>query len=100
MSKGLERKRRIFFGTRKVYEYAWRHEAEADPGAIIVKTKWVDHNKGTRTCPIIRSRLCAMEFNNQELAEMFAPTPPLMATRWLVSRWRAEEDKDRGYIEP
>ena len=46
--------------------------------------RWVDvaRNGG------VRSRLVCQDFNNEKKHsdEMFAPTPPLLASRWCVSR--------------
>ena len=51
----------------------------------IVKTRWIDINKGDLENTIIRCRLVGKEFNNGELEGLFAGTPPLEALRLLLS---------------
>ena len=53
-------------------------------GAKIVGVRWVDTRKGDK----VRSRLVCTDFSRDKTHtdEMFAPTPPLLASRWLVSR--------------
>ena len=49
--------------------------------------RWVVTNKGASAEPRIRSRLVCQDFNfgGDPTAEMFAPTPPLGATKYLLS---------------
>ena len=55
-------------------------------GYILVGTTWVHTNKGTQYQPEIRSRLCAQEYSDgQSNDDLFAATPPLLATRFLLS---------------
>ena len=56
-------------------------------GTRIVGTRWVDTNKGTAEKPKVRSRLVCQEFNltGAPSGELCAPTPPLGATRYLIS---------------
>ena len=62
-----------------VYEYAWEKEARRDSGAKIIDTTWVDDLvKG-------KSRLCAREFANEARDDLFAPTPSLTASKWVIS---------------
>ena len=70
------------FAERRVYVVRPRTEALAK-GAKIVGVRWVDTRKGDK----VRSRLVCTDFNRdrQHNDEMFAPTPPLLASRWLVS---------------
>ena len=56
----------------------------------IIKTRWVDINKGDEQSPEIRCRLVAKEVkkrNNteEESANFFASTPPLEAVKFLIS---------------
>ena len=56
----------------------------------VIKTRWVDTNKGDERSPEIRCRLVAKEVkkrNNteQESANFFASTPPLEAVKFLIS---------------
>jgi len=55
-------------------------------GWKIIKTKWIDINKGDAEHPLIRSRFVGKEFNNGEVGGLFAGTPPLEALRLLLSR--------------
>ena len=51
----------------------------------MIGVRWVDCRKSAK----VRSRLVCMDFNRNKGKrsddEMFAPTPPLLASRWLVS---------------
>ena len=73
------------FTERRVYDVIDR--SRLPPGAKLVGVRWVDTNKGTDAAPRIRSRLVCQEFNfgGDPSGEMFAPTPPLGATRYLLS---------------
>ena len=74
------------FSSRRVYTVRPRWEATAK-GLKVVGVRWVDCMKGSK----VRSRLVCQDFNNDvkdgigRSDDMFAPTPPLMASRWLVS---------------
>ena len=76
------------FGARKVYEIRPRVEATSK-GARVVGVRWVDTLKGDK----VRSRLVAQDFNNDRVRsdEMFAATPPLVASRYLVSRMASQQ---------
>ncbi len=67
-----------------VYKHCQRSEMK--PGGKLANTRWVDVNKGTGDEPKHRSRLVTIEFNTDKTDELYAPTPPLSAFRWLVSR--------------
>ena len=68
-----------------VYEHVLRSDAKAEGGKKI-GVRWVDINKGTKESPKIRSRLVGQEFAGKELRDdLFAATPPLAATRTLLS---------------
>ena len=54
-------------------------------GWKVVKTRWIDVNKGDDKNPMYRSRFVAKEFNDCEAAGMFAATPPLEALKILIS---------------
>ena len=73
------------FAERGVYDVI--HKSKLPPNARIVGVRWVDTNKGSDDAPRIRSRLVAQDFNiwGDPTGEMFAPTPPLGATRYLLS---------------
>ena len=70
------------FTSRRVYVLRPRYEAKAK-GARVVGVRWVDTQKGDK----VRSRLVCQDFNTDKghNDEMFAATPPLLASRWLVS---------------
>jgi len=54
-------------------------------GIKIIKTRWIDVNKGDERNPLHRSRFVGKEFNDGKDATLFAATPPLEALRLLVS---------------
>ena len=73
-----------FIEKKKVWKRMTRREAER-LGYKIVKTRWIDVNKGDKDSPLHRSRLVAKEFNDGEVDGLFASTPPLEALRMLIS---------------
>lgn len=70
------------FAERKVYAVCPRWEATKN-GHKVVGVQWVDTAKGGK----VRSRLVAQDFNTDKgkVDELFAATPPLLASRWLCS---------------
>ena len=75
----------VGFDKRNVYSIVRRSWAEQN--SIPIKgTRWVDKRKGDK----VRSRLCVQDFNFKKgkvgPEELFAPTPPLVAARYTVSR--------------
>ena len=54
-------------------------------GWKIVKSRWLDINKGDDKNPKYRSRMVGKEFNDGELEGLVAATPPLEALRLLLS---------------
>ena len=81
------------FSERCVYEVRPRSEAEAK-NARILGVRWVDTMKGEA----VRSRLVCQDFNTDRghSDEMFAATPPLLASRWLVSLMASQGPKGLG----
>ena len=73
------------FQDRGVYDVVPRSQMRR--GAKLVGVCWADTNKGSAAIPRIRSRLVCQEYNfgNDASGDMFAPTPPLGATRFLLS---------------
>ena len=69
---------------KKVYVKIPRRQAIAN-GWKIIKTRWIDVNKGDEKNPQYRSRFVGKEFNDGEDAAMFAATPPLEALKVLIS---------------
>ena len=61
-----------------------REQAEEE-GIQILKTRWIDTNKGDAKLPVHRSRFVAKEFNQSREMGLFASTPPLEALKLLVS---------------
>ena len=55
-------------------------------GMKIIKTRWIDINKGDDENPIYRSRFVAKEYNDGEVQGLFAGTPPLEALRYIIHR--------------
>ena len=86
--------------SRKVYKYATRADAK-EAGKSVIKTKWVDTNKGDTTNPNYRSRLVAMEFRRGHQADVFAATPPLESLRLLLSVFcdGVQRGRERGIRE-
>ena len=68
---------------KKVWTKIPRAEA-VKQGIKIVKTRWIDINKGDDLKPVYRSRFVAKEFNDGEAQGLFAGTPPLEALRYLL----------------
>ena len=54
-------------------------------GWEIVKSRWIDINKGDGKSPTYRSRMVGKEFNDSVQEGLFAATPPLEALRLLLS---------------
>ena len=72
---------------RGVYKHVLREEARKDTSGKFIGVQWVDHNKGTQSQPQLRSRLVGQEFaNGQRRDDLYAPTPPLSAARYMLSR--------------
>ena len=65
-------------------------------GWKIIKTKWIDINKGDAKNPMYRSRFVGKEFNNGDADGLFAGTPPLEALRLILSR-TATGNQDMNY---
>ena len=64
-------------------------------GWKIVKTRWIDINKGDDANPVYRSRLVGKEFNDGNMDGIFAGTPPLEALRYIVHE-AATVDERKG----
>ena len=81
------------FSKRRVYEIRPRYEAEA-AGDNIIWVRWVDCAKNGG----VRSRLVCQELNtdSKRSDDMFAPTPPLLASRRLVSLMASQGNKGPG----
>ena len=66
------------FDEMGVYEVVDRQMAD---GYKIIRVRWVDVQKGDA----VKCRLVAMDFNNSVEDDLFAATPPLVATKLLLS---------------
>ena len=53
-------------------------------GYQVIKTRWIDINKGDDQNPVYRSRFVAKDFNTGDAQGLFAGTPPLEALRYLI----------------
>ena len=82
------------FSDRKVYIVRSRSEC-VGKGIKPIGVRWVDSRKNDA----VRSRLVAMDFNRNKGKkddEMFAPTPSLLASRWIVSRTASQNWRGQG----
>ena len=76
------RKLEIDYAERKpVWQKIPRRTAK-EQGWKIIKSRWIDINKGDDENPNYRSRMVGKEFNDREIEGLFAATPPLEARRW------------------
>ena len=62
-----------------------------EQGWKIIKSRWIDINKGYGEKPNYRSRMVGKEFNGWEGDGLFAATPPLEAL-WTILSWAATLD--------
>ena len=82
-----------FFRRKRVYRKMKR--SEIPRGAVVIRVRWVDINKGDEQNPDYRSRLVAMQFRDGKgAAEWFAATPPTEAMRIIISTAAMEVDKN------
>ena len=83
------------FDSRGVYEIRSRAWADAQ-GYPILWTRWVDRLKNGS----VRNRLCVQEFNRDKGKSgpevLSAPTPPLVAARYAVSRCASSSKMPRA----
>ena len=62
-----------------------------------IGVRWVDVNKGTKEVPKVRSRLVGQEFAHGERRDdLYAPTPPLAAARFLLSTCASQGKRGPG----
>ena len=80
---------------KKVWRKIRRSEA-IQKGWKIVKTRWIDVNKGDKFNPNYRSRFVAKEYNEGEGEGLFASTPPLEALRMLLSEVATSRQRRHG----
>jgi len=81
------------FKEMDVYSYVLREEARGDKNGKVVGVRWVDVQKGL----LVRSRLVAQEFaGKDEREDIFAATPPLFATKVVISDAASRGDGGKG----
>ena len=68
---------------KQVWEIVPREEARRN-GWKVIKSRWIDINKGDDVASLYRSRLVGKEFADKKVEGLFAGTPPLEALRFLV----------------
>ena len=68
---------------KRVYDKTPRDQALKCKWKII-RTRWIDINKGDDENPVYRSRLVGKEFNDGQMDGLFAATTPLEALRFIV----------------
>ena len=83
-----------FFDDMQVYDRVPRSEMLKRQGKII-KTRWIDVNKGDAQSPNYRSRLVGKEFKTYADDSLYASTPPLEALRLIMSRAATTDDHPR-----
>ena len=71
-----------------------------EQGWKIVRSRWIDINKGDDLHPNYRSRMVGKEFNDSELDGLFVATPPLDALRLLLSRAATDGSTRPGSSDP
>ena len=82
------RKLEISYAEKKpVWEKIQRWKAK-EQGWKIIKSRWIDINKGDDKNPNYRSRMVGEEFKDRDIEGLFAATPPLEALRLILS-WAA-----------
>ena len=72
-----------YFQKLKVYTKVPR---EISKGKKVIKTRWIDINKGDEASPDLRSRLVGKEFADSIDPGLYAATPPVEAMRVILSR--------------
>ena len=78
-----------------VYTKVSRAVATERTGKAPIKVMRVDHNKGSKDKPEIRSRLVAKEIKTSYKPELFAATPPLEALKLLMSLKASSQGENR-----
>ena len=77
-------------------------EAQSDPEAKIVGSRWVNCNKNDAHDPDVRCRLVAQEVNLHADDSFYAATPPLEAKRLLFSQFASRckhEDLQLSFVD-
>ena len=74
-----------------VYKVVLRSEA-VEKGKKIIGTRWLDVDKGSASCPDVRSRCVAKDFNTNAQDDLFAATPALEGVKSLISMTSSSAD--------
>ena len=72
-----------YIAQKQVWEIVPREEARRN-GWKVIKSRWIDINKGDDVASLYRSTLVGKEFADKKVDGLFAGTPPLEALRFLV----------------
>ena len=72
-----------YISQKQVWEIVPREEARRN-GWKVIKSRWIDINKGDDVASLYRSRLVGKEFADKKVEGLFVGTPPLEALRFLV----------------
>ena len=64
-------------------------------GGKLIKTRWIDINKGDMKTPNYRSRLVGKEFKTYADDSLCASTPPLEALRLIISKAATRDGVER-----
>lgn len=85
------------FKERKVYDVVDRAEYESNSQAIMLSTKWVIVNKGSKSAPVAKARLVAREFVSDRMDKdsLLSCTPGLAAMKLLVSKVASSQGSSR-----
>ena len=82
---------------RQENHHVLRSVAQADPEGKFIGVRWVDVNKGTKEVPKVRRRLVGQEFAHAERRDdLYAPTPPEAAARFLLSSCASRAKRGPG----
>ena len=81
-----------YFHSMGVYEKVPRSQAV---GCTIIRTRWIDVNKGDILSPDYRSRLMGKEFNDGTKPDLYTSTPPLEARRFIISQAATTSSRPR-----
>ena len=92
------RAKEIVYARQKMVWKKIRRSEARKMGIKVVKTRWIDINKGDRFNPNYRSRFVAKEFNDGKGGEpgWFAATPPLEALKLILSMPRQGAKEEGG----
>ena len=80
-----------FFNDMGVYDRVPRSQLRGK----LIKTRWIDMNKGDVSCPTSRGRLVGKEFETYADDTVYASNPPLEALRLTTSRAATHDGVNR-----